>query len=212
MKLLGKDINLCHTHPVGHGTVRHDDETAWQRNHSHPVKGWEMNDKTAWQSNKPVLRTACWSWEEAWLMRLPCKEIKQWHSHSVGHGMSDDWWNCLVTHSLLVIGWDMIDEIAWCPSHSLSVGHGMRLHDWWNCLVCDLLSVGHGIETWLLWLPGKTIKQCHSQPVGHGMRHNATVSCEWMCCPNSPPFGHIRHDETAWQTQNSVDCSQPGIL
>ena len=51
-------------------------------------------------------------------------------------------------------------------------------------------------ETWVIRLPGREIKQCHSLPVGHGMRHY------WWNCSDvgikqyhSLPVGHKRrHD------------------
>ena len=142
--------------------------------HSLLVMRWNMIDHTAWQRNKAlshtcylslygvqlmrlsgkeyrVSLTACW--DKMWLMRLSGKETKYCHSLPVGHGRRHDRWDCLakkqssVTYSLLVMGWDMIDETAW-QCHSLAeVGHEMRL-------------------------PGKHIKLCHSLAVGHGMRHD----------------------------------------
>ena len=83
------------------------------------VMGWDMIDETAWQRNKAVSLTACWPWDETWLIRLPSKEIKQCHSLPVGHGMRHDWWDCQAGK-----------EIKQCHSHP--VGQGMR-HDWWDC-------------------------------------------------------------------------------
>ena len=49
-----------------------------------------MTDETAVQRHKAMLLTFCWPWDEIWLMRVPGKEIKQPHSHPVGHGMGHD--------------------------------------------------------------------------------------------------------------------------
>ena len=129
--------------------------------------GRGMVDETALQGNKAVTLTFCWSWHEWWLMKLSS------HSLSVGYWMRHDWWNCLVS---LTLCWPW-DETPW-----LMTLPGVT----YSLLV-------HGIETWLMWLPGKTIKQCHSLPVGHGMRHHETISCAGNVLSNYlPPFGHIR--------------------
>jgi hypothetical protein len=49
-----------------------------------------MVDETAWQRNKAVSLTRCWSWDETLLVRLPGKEINQCHSLAVDHGMRHD--------------------------------------------------------------------------------------------------------------------------
>ena len=124
--------------------------------------GWDMIDETAWQRNKGVSLTCCWSWDETWLMRLPGKEIKQCHSLPVGHGMRHDWWDCWqrnkavsltccwswdetwlmrlpgkeikqwATHCLLVMGYK--DMMGLPPSEAimLSLTH---CQPWWDCLV-----------------------------------------------------------------------------
>ena len=90
------------------------------------------------------------------------------HSLAVGHGMQCDWWECLtkkgssVAHLLLVMGCNIIDENAWQTNQAVSPT---------NCWSWD--------ATQLMRLRGKQMKQCHSQPVGHGMRHNW-----WKCLAN----------------------------
>jgi hypothetical protein len=50
-----------------------------------------MIDETAWQTNKAVSLTRCWSWDEiCQIERLPRKEMEQCHSLAVGHGMRHD--------------------------------------------------------------------------------------------------------------------------
>ena len=172
--------------------------------------GWGMIDESDWQGNKALSLTCCWSWDEAWWMRVPCKELKKCHSQTVGHGMRYDRWECLtkkyrcVTHFLLVMIWDMIDESAWqrhkaasltyCWSwderwlmvvpgtqikqcHSLPVGHGMR-YEWWECMANKLSSVTHFLLV-MEWdmINEQAIKQCHSLAVGHSMKHD---QCECL--------------------------------
>ena len=181
MRLIGKEIKHCHSQAelvMGWDMI---DETAWQRNNAithslFKVMGW----KTAWQLHKAVSLTTCWSWKEIWLMRLPCKEIKQCHSLSVGHQ----------TWLMRLPGKDIKPQ---CHSHSV----GEMRHDCWDYLgkkkavsptFCWSWD-GMGLvrlpskdrkqchtfywwdETWLMRLPGKEIKWCHSQLAGHGMRH-----------------------------------------
>ena len=154
MGLPGKEIKQCHSLPIGYG-MKHD-ETAWQR-------------------NKAVSLTFCWSWDETWLMRFPCTDIKQCHPLSVGYRMKHNWWDCLekkyssVTHSLLVMGWNMIDETAWQRNKAVSLTY---------CWPWD--------ETWLMWLPGKEIQQCHSLPIGHGMKH------DWWDC-RAKKYSSVTH-------------------
>ena len=115
--------------------------------------GWDMTDETARQRHQAVSLTTCGSWDETWLVRLPGKEIKQCHSLSDGHRMRHDWWDTLakkyssVTHSLLVMGWDMIDETPWqrnkAVSYSLPVDHGMPRHDGTSCEGIMLLTLTH---------------------------------------------------------------------
>jgi hypothetical protein len=50
----------------------------------------------------------------------------------------------------------MIDETAWQGNKAVLLTGPCWLWD----------------ETRLMRLPGKEIKQCHSLPVGHGMRHD----------------------------------------
>ena len=106
------------------------------------VMGCNMIDENAWQINEAVSPTSCWLWDATWLISLPGfksssvtykllvmdatwlmslhgKQMKQCHSQTVGHGIQHDWWDCLpnkwnsITHFLLVMGWDMIDENFW---------------------------------------------------------------------------------------------------
>ena len=159
------------------------DETALQRNKAVSLTFcWssDMIDETAWQRYQAsVSLTFCW-WDETWLLRLPRKEKKQCHPLSVGHGMGWDWWDCLakiessvthsiggmrhdwwdylakkssgVTHNLLVMGWDIIDGTVWQRNKAAPLT---------PCWSWD--------ETGLMRLPGKAIKHCHSQAVGHGI-------------------------------------------
>ena len=197
--------------------------------------------ETSWQWNQALPLTCCWSWDKTRLMRLPGKEIKQchcslaighgWdilrlpgeqikqsHSQAVGHVMSHDWWDSLakgkssVTHILLVIGWEIIVEIAWTEikqCNTQAFGQGMR-HDWWDYLERKQSSVTHILfvmddlwdcqariyssathillarnETWLMRQPGKEIKQFHhSLAVGYGMRHDwiRNKAVSLTCC------------------------------
>ena len=146
----------CHSLPVGHG-MRHD----WY---------------------KAISLTCCWWWDETqWLMRLLDKEINQCHSHSVGYEMRwHDWWDHLAkkwTVSLTfywpwdetwlmrlpgkenTIWRDMVDEATWQRNEPVS----LTVYLSWD-------------KTWLMRLSGKEIMQCHSQSVGHGMRH------DWWDC------------------------------
>ena len=129
------------------------------------VMGWDMIDETACQRSKAVSLTCCWSRYETWLMRLSGKEIKQW----------------LSTHILLIMGWDMIDETAWkrnkvVPHLLLVMGWDMTDENVWqkNKTMSLTPCWSWDAKTWLMRLPGKDseIKQCHSLPVGHGMRHD----------------------------------------
>ena len=165
MRLSGKEIKQCHSLPVGHG-MRHDWWDSLAKKYSSVthfllVMGWDIIDKTAGQRNKAVSLTPCWSWVETWLVRLPGKEIKQCCSHAVGHGMRHDWWDCLVQRNKAV-------PLTRCWSW----------HETWlrDCLAqrnkaVSLTPCGSWHETWLMKLPGKEIKQCHSQTVGCRMRH-----------------------------------------
>ena len=96
MRLPGKEIKLCHSLPVSH-VMKHDwwNHLARSVTHSLFVMGWNMIAEIAWQRNKAVSLTSCWSWDETWLMKLPGKEIKLSHSQAVGHGMRHDWCDCL---------------------------------------------------------------------------------------------------------------------
>jgi hypothetical protein len=71
-----------------------------------------MIDEAPWQRIKAMSElTRCWSWDES--VRLPGKEIKQWHSLPIGHGM---------THNEIPV-----KEFKLCyHSHPLLVMHGMR--------------------------------------------------------------------------------------
>ena len=152
--------------------------------------GGNMIDATTWQRNKAVWLTFCWSWDETWLMRLPDRQLKQYHLLTVGHVMKHDWWNCLarsVTHSLFGMWWNIIDEIAWQRNTAVSLT---------PCWSWD--------ETWLMRLPGKEIKLCHSQPVGHDMKHDW-----WNCLARSVTYSLFVMwwniiDETAWQRNKAV--------
>ena len=151
MRLPGIRIKQCHSQAVCHG-MRHE---------------W-------WDCNQAVSLTGCghgMRWHEWW----DCI-CKQHHSQAVGHGTRHGWWESSVTHILLVMGWEMIDETAIKQCYSLPVGHGMR-RDWWDHnKAVSLTPCWSWDETWLMRLPGKEIKQCHSLPVGHGMRH------DWWDC------------------------------
>ena len=104
--------------------------------------GWDMIDETAWQRNKAVSLTLCWSWDETWLMRMPGKEIQQCHSLPVspmgwlpGKGIMQ------FTHCLLVMGWNMmrhpVEELC---CHPPTVGHGI-----------DMMRLPGKAEMWCYW-------------------------------------------------------------
>ena len=57
--------------------------------------GWDMIDEAAEIKQYYSLPVGHES-HETWLMRLPGIEIK--YSHSVGHGMKHDWWDCLANN------------------------------------------------------------------------------------------------------------------
>ena len=89
---------------------------------------------------------------------------------------------------LLVMRWDMIDENAWKKNKAVSLT---------PCWSWD--------ETWLMRLPGKEIKQCHSQTVVHRMRHDW-----WGCLISSVTHSLLVMwwdmpviDETAWQLERN---------
>ena len=63
-----------------------------------PCGLWDEIDETAWQRNKAISLTFCYSW----LIRLP----EKWSS---------------VTHHLLVMGWDMIDVTVWQINKAVSL-------------------------------------------------------------------------------------------
>ena len=53
--------------------------------------GWDIIDETAWQRNKALSLTTCWSRDETQLMRLPGKDIKHFtHCLWLWH---ETWWD-----------------------------------------------------------------------------------------------------------------------
>ena len=136
----GKREKTSHSLTIGH-KMRHD----W----------WECLKEMRQCS---LTRCCQWLWDETWLMRLLCKEIKKCHSLPVGHGMIHDWWDWerndeVSTHLLLVMRWHMIDENALkinkpllltaCWSWDETSYEGIVLspthcwswdQTWWNCL------------------------------------------------------------------------------
>ena len=156
--------------------------------------GWDMIDETACQWNRVVLLTYYWSWERhdeiavkelciihplfvMWfkLMRLPSKEIKQCHSHTVVTMVA------LRHHEISL-------KAFYCHSHT--VGYGIK-YDWWDScqrnIVVSLTSCWD--ETWLMRLPGIEIELCHSLPVGHGMRHD-DIPANTLYCHSPTAIGH----------------------
>ena len=136
--------------------------------------GGDMIDETPWQRNIAVSLTACWSWDETWLMRLPGKEIKQCHSQPVGHRIRHHWWDSLapkyssVTHSLLVMGWDMIDETPWQRNKSselLTACWSWDAKTWWDFLWWNYAVDTHPLSAmrWnMMRLPGTEQMWCYS--------------------------------------------------
>ena len=80
--------------------------------HSHTFGHSGMRcDETAWKKYMSVSLTSWWSWDEVW-----------WDQCMAEIDVS-------VTHTLLVMGWDMMRPVHGrnrCQCHSHAVGHGMR--------------------------------------------------------------------------------------
>ena len=89
-----------------------------------------------------------------------------------------------VTHKLIAMGWDCL---ARKYSSVAMVTHSLLV-----------MVMGWNIAT-LMRLPGKEIKQCHSQAVGLGMRHNW-----WGCLGIMSLTSYLSWDETAWQGNQAV--------
>ena len=143
------ETNETHSQPVGHG-MRHGwwecQANKWSHvTHKLLVMGCNMIDEIAWQTNEAVSLTR-WSscHSEIWLMRMPCKQMKQCHLQAVCHGMRYDWWECQANkwrsdiHFLLVMWWEIIYENTWQTNEAVSL---TRCSSW--------------DATWLMRLPGK---------------------------------------------------------
>ena len=158
-----------------------------------------MINETACQRNKAVPLTACLSWDETvavWQRNKAMSLTNCW-------SWDETWLMRLAGKELnkavlLTACWSW-DETGWQRHIESSVTH------------CLLVM---GCETWLTRLPGNEtlIKQCHSLPVCHGMRHdwweclarNAAVSL--TCCWLWPVRWDMIH-ETGWQRNKAVSLA-----
>ena len=148
--------------------------------------GWDMIDESAWQRNKAVSLTYCWSWDETWLMRVPGKEIKQSHSHSVGHAIrhGETAWQRKHVVQLLTLYyircvWDGFEQVCNVFTSCFPCQRLIRLP--WKSTVTDSLkyAIRDSIKYWFMaltsyWLWDEIIRwkqvQYHLLPVGHNMR------------------------------------------
>ena len=187
-------------------------ETGWQRSEAVSLTRCCSLDETAWQRNKAVSLTSCWSWDETWLMRLPGKETKQCHSHSVGHGIRHDWSDCLaknkntITNILLIMRWDMIDATAQQRNKAVLLTYCWLLDEAWLMRLSRYKAVSLTYcWWWKMWLneTAKEIRQCHSHSVGQGMRHEKQSCITYLLLV-------MRWDmiaENAWQRNNAVSLT-----
>ena len=112
---------------------------------------WDCLAENRWQ----VLLTSYWSWDEMWWDCLG-ENMGECYSQAVGHGMKCNEISLQqkggsVTHSLLVMGWNVMKLPG--REKGRSVTHILLVIDemWWYCLAekrrkCHPLAVGHGMK------------------------------------------------------------------
>ena len=131
MGMPGEQMKQCHSQAVGHGMQNKGWDylaNKWSSvTYILLVMGSYIANENAWQTNDAMSLTCCWSWDAMWLMRMPDKERKQCRSLAVSHGMQHNWWECLanksscVTHKLLVMGCNTVDETMWQTNETVSL-------------------------------------------------------------------------------------------